>query len=127
REGNTIALKLYGRLGTGDIPYEELTKIGGTNALRGYIVGQYRDRSGVYLISEWRHMFLKANEELGKHGIAVWLGSGSIANDLDAIDEWIPNLGVGYRFEVQPRMNLRIDFGIGRESSGLYFNFTEAF
>ena len=127
REGNTIALKLYGRVGTGDIPYEELTRIGGTNALRGYIDGQYRDRSGVYLISEWRHMFLKSNEELSKHGIAVWLGSGSIANDLDGINEWIPNLGVGYRFEVQPRMNLRIDFGIGRESSGLYFNFTEAF
>ena len=127
REGNTLALKLYGRVGKGDIPYEELTRIGGTNALRGYIDGQYRDRSGVYLISEWRHMFLKSNEDLSKHGIAVWLGSGSIANDLDAIDEWIPNLGVGYRFEVQPRMNLRIDFGIGRESSGLYFNFTEAF
>lgn len=127
REGNTIAVKLYGRLGTGDIPYEELTKIGGTNALRGYIDGQYRDRSGVYLISEWRHMFLKSSKELSKHGIAVWLGSGSIADDLDSINEWIPNLGVGYRFEVQPRMNLRIDFGIGRESSGLYFNFTEAF
>lgn len=127
RPGNTLALKLYGRVGTGDIPYEELTRIGGTSALRGYIDGQYRDRSGVYLISEWRHMFLKTDGELSKHGIAVWLGSGSIANDLDSISEWIPNLGVGYRFEVQPRMNLRIDFGIGRESSGLYFNFTEAF
>ncbi|MUP45639.1 hypothetical protein E0K83_07755 [Gramella sp. BOM4] len=127
REGNTLALKLYGRVGTGDVPYEELSRIGGTNALRGYIDGQYRDKTGVYLISEWRHMFLKSNQELSKHGIAVWLGSGSIANDLDGISEWIPNLGVGYRFEVQPRMNLRIDFGIGRESSGLYFNFTEAF
>ena len=127
REGNTLALKLYGRVGTGDIPYEELTRLGGTNALRGYIDGQYRDRSGVYLLSEWRHMFLKSDQTLSKHGIAAWLGSGSIADDLSAVEEWIPNLGIGYRFEVQPRMNLRIDFGIGRESSGLYFNFTEAF
>jgi len=127
REGNVLALKLYGRLGGGDIPYEELTKLGGPNSLRGYIEGQYRDRTGVYFLSEWRHMFLKSTGELSPHGVAVWLGSGSIADNRSEIDEWIPNLGVGYRLEVQPRMNVRIDFGIGRESSGLYFNFTEAF
>lgn len=127
REGNVLAAKLYARIGSGDIPYEELTKLGGANALRGYIEGQYRDRTGVYLLTEWRHTFLETDGGLSKHGMTVWLGSGSIANDPGQINEWVPNLGVGYRFEVQPRMNVRIDFGLGRESSGLYFNFTEAF
>jgi len=34
---------------------------------------------------------------------------------------------VGYRFEIQPRSNVRVDFGFGERSSGVYFNFTEAF
>jgi hypothetical protein len=34
---------------------------------------------------------------------------------------------IGYRLTVQPRMNLRLDYGFGRESSGFYFNFNEAF
>ncbi len=127
REGNVIAVKLYTRFGFGDVPYEELTRIGGGDALRGYLSGKYRDKAGVYLLTEWRHMFLKTSGDMSNHGIAVWLGSGSIANELSQVTEWVPNLGVGYRWQVQPRMNLRIDFGIGRESSGLYFNFGEAF
>ena len=43
------------------------------------------------------------------------------------LNNWLPNTGVGYRLELQPRMNLRIDFGIGKNSSELYFNMTEAF
>ena len=39
--------------------------------------------------------------------------------------------GVGYRFEVQPRMNLRLDVGFAKELDGwqpaIYFNFNEAF
>ncbi|OMP31677.1 BamA/TamA family outer membrane protein [Mangrovimonas sp. DI 80] len=127
RPGNTIALKLYGRFGSGDIPYEELTKLGGGDGLRGYIEGHYRDRTGLYFLAEWRHMFLKNDGNMSKHGVVTWLGSGTIAYNPNSIEEWIPNFGIGYRFEVQPRMNVRIDFGIGRESSGLYFNFTEAF
>jgi len=42
-------------------------------------------------------------------------------------NHWMPNFGVGYRFEVQPRMNVRFDFGVGRDNFGFYFNFTEAF
>jgi len=40
---------------------------------------------------------------------------------------WIPNIGAGYRFEVQNRMNLRIDHGIGKDSQAVYFSFNEAF
>jgi hypothetical protein len=39
----------------------------------------------------------------------------------------LPDFGLGYRFEVQPRMNLRIDFGFGPDAFGVYFDFTEAF
>ncbi|WP_194768809.1 BamA/TamA family outer membrane protein [Tamlana sp. I1] len=127
RPGNILAFKLYGRITDGDVPYQELTALGGTNALRGYIIGQYRDKTGMYLVSEWRHTFLKKNQTLSKHGMTLWSGLGTIAPSVSEINQFIPNAGVGYRYEVQPRMNVRIDFGVGRKSTGLYFNFTEAF
>jgi hypothetical protein len=64
-----------------------------------------------------------------------WGGVGSIGADVPSFDNWLPNWGVGYRFEVQPRMSVRADVGFGREflESGnvyvpsVYFSFTEAF
>ncbi len=34
---------------------------------------------------------------------------------------WLPSAGVGYRFEFKPRVNVRLDYGIGNGSSGFYF------
>ena len=68
--------------------------------------------------------------KISKHGAVAWVGTGTVW-DFDNVDsqnmEWLPNFGVGYRLELQPRMNLRLDVGIGQESSGIYFNFNESF
>lgn len=42
-------------------------------------------------------------------------------------DRWLPSAGVGYRFEFKPRVNVRLDYGIGKGSSGFYFQVGEAF
>jgi outer membrane protein assembly factor BamA len=39
----------------------------------------------------------------------------------------LPTIGAGYRFEVKPDMNLRLDLGLGKESVGFYFQVAEAF
>ena len=41
----------------------------------------------------------------------------------------LPNFGVGLRIEVQPRMNVRLDFGRNtvNKQNLFYFNMTEAF
>jgi hypothetical protein len=95
--------------------------------LRGYRWGQYRDQSMVYFLAEYRHMFLKANGEVGNHGFVLWTGAGSIGKTAKDFYGWLPNFGIGYRLQVQPRMNLRIDFGFGTNSTGFYFNFNEAY
>lgn len=45
------------------------------------------------------------------------------------IEGVLPNAGVGLRIEVQPRMNVRLDFGrnFANDQSLFYFNMTEAF
>ncbi len=127
RPGKTFALQFKTRVGIGDIPYGEMSQLGTPFDLRGYTWGRYRDKSMIFMLGEYRHMFEKASGELSKHGMVAWMGTGSIAPEPSMFADWLPNFGFGYRFEVQPRMNLRIDIGMGRETSGFYFNFNEAF
>ena len=69
--------------------------------------------------------------QLRPHGLVGWLGTGSVAPRARDFMGWLPNFGVGYRYEVQPRMNLRLDVGFAEEQEGwqpsIYFNFNEAF
>jgi hypothetical protein len=127
RPGNTLAFQFKGRFTTGDVPYGEMSQLGTPFDLRGYTWGRYRHESIMFLIPEYRHTFLKQDGELSKHGAVLWAGAGTLGDAVTNIDGWLPNLGVGYRFEVQPRMNVRFDIGFGKESMGFYFNFCEAF
>ncbi len=132
RSGQVIAWQMKSRLTFGDVPYGEMSQIGTPMDMRGYTWGRYRDKSMFYFLAEYRHKFIKEDGTMSKSGIVGWIGSATVF-DLERSSEyndqalWLPNYGLGYRFEVQPRMNVRFDFGIGRETSGFYFNFNEAF
>jgi hypothetical protein len=127
RPGKILAFQAKTRIGVGDIPYGEMSQLGTPFDLRGYTWGRYRDKSMIFFMGEYRHMFEKSTGGLSNHGMIAWMGTGSIAADPSGFENWLPNFGFGYRFEVQPRMNLRVDVGIGKETSGFYFNFNEAF
>ncbi len=126
KPGQTLAWQARGRFAIGDVPYGEMSQLGTPFDLRGYRWGQYRDKEMLFGIAEYRHTFYKKDGEKSKHGAVLWAGTGSVASDLE-FQYWLPNVGLGYRLEVQPRMNLRLDMGFGKESRGFYFNFTEAF
>jgi len=127
KDGRTIALQLKGRFGFGDVPYGEMSQPGTPFDLRGYIWGQYRDESMVIFLSEYRHQFYKKDGNLSAHGLVGWVGVGSLGDRVRNFEDWLPCVGIGYRIQVQPRMNVRFDFGIGKESNGFYLNFNEAF
>jgi len=125
-----FAWQVKGRFSMGDIPYGEMSQLGTPWDLRGYYWGRYRDKDMAFFLGEYRHTFKKRSGKPSKHGFVLWAAGGKIFNTLKGINKnnkWLPNIGVGYRLEIQPRMNLRLDFGIGRESNGIYFNFNEAF
>ncbi len=126
KPGQILALQLKGRFAMDNVPYGEMSQLGTPFDLRGYLWGQYRDKCMLFGIAEYRHSFYKANGERSKHEAAGWIGAGSIAPDM-AFKNWLPNCGIGYRYEVQPRMALRLDLGIGMQNIGFYFNFNEAY
>ena len=132
REGSTLAWQVKTRLSHGDVPWTELSMIGTPFDLRGYTWGQYRDYSSLFVLAEYRYMLPRKKpngrgDMYGPFGFVVWTGTGSIASDYGEFKNWIPNAGVGLRFEIQKRMNLRIDYGLGVNSSAFYISFNEAF
>jgi outer membrane protein assembly factor BamA len=139
RKGKTLAWTARGRWGTGSVPWAELSQLGGGSDVRGYRQGRYRDKIMAYWIVEYRHQFTNDKRESGlsRHGYVLFSSVGTVANETTDFGKLqvLPGWGAGYRFEVQPRMNVRVDLAFGREflESGnkfipsVYFNFTEAF
>jgi hypothetical protein len=130
REGSTLVWQVKGRFAIGNVPYGETSQLGTPFDLRGYTWGRYRDKQMIFLLTEYRYKFRKKNKELSKHGVVTWVGTGTIFNKQSIQDKshkWLPNVGLGYRFEVQDRLNVRLDYGFGRQTSGFYFSFNQAF
>lgn len=75
-----------------------------------------------------------AQVELRQHiwwrlGFAAWAGTGTVFPSFSAFSTSaiLPNYGLGLRFEFKHRMNIRIDYGFGKGTSGLVVQFAEAF
>lgn len=123
RERDVLAFDLYGHFSWGDVPWNMLAILGENNRMRGYFMGQYRDRNMMATQVEYRWHIA------GRHGMVFWGGAGAIApkpGDLFSA-RWLPTAGVGYRFEFKPRVNVRFDVGFGRQTHGVYFQINEAF
>ncbi len=122
------------QIGFNNIPFTELPTFGSPFDLRGYFVGQYRDKSMAYGIVEYRQMFgteedLKRGRFLSKLGFVTWVGTGTIGNTPAKWTKWKLNYGVGLRVQMQPRKNFRLDVGKAQGVKGVqvYMNMTEAF
>lgn len=118
-----LAWELNGDFSRGDVPWNMLPLLGDNHRMRGYYEGRYRDRNVVSGQAELRRRLT------WRHGIVGWLGAGTMAPSLHETGHrhWLPSAGIGYRFEFSPRMNVRLDYGVGRGSSGFYFQTGEAF
>ncbi|MCL9774743.1 BamA/TamA family outer membrane protein [Vibrio methylphosphonaticus] len=128
QEGRVIALLSQYQQAFGDVPYYDMPELGGANSMRGYYQGQYRDRVTAEVTAEYRHTFRRHGGGLSAHGMTLWSGVGAIGNSAEDLSgHAILSYGVGYRYELQPRMNIRLDLGMGKHGSAFYFNFTEAF
>lgn len=130
RVGNTLAWNVHLATVRGDTPWSELPGIGSAYDLRGYYAGRFRDFRVNWALLEYRYMLPTNNpeREFSRSGVVAWVGTGFLGDAGYRQSNVLPNAGVGYRFEVQPRMNARLDFGFGAQGSqGFYISFLEAF
>lgn len=119
----TIAMQVHSRLTYGNTPWGLLSTLGGSDNMRGYFEGRYRDKSEIDLCVELRQHVWHRN------GVVVWAGAGTIFPKFSAL-RWrqvLPNYGIGYRWEFKKRVNVRLDLGFGRHQTGFIFSINEAF
>lgn len=123
-KGAVFAFDLYGELQYGDVPWTMKSKLGGSYRMRGYYEGRYRDDNSLSLQTEYRQKIYN------RHGIAVWAGCGTVWGKQVPFS-WkhiLPNYGIGYRWEFKNRMNVRLDYGFGKNGqSSFLFSINEAF
>ena len=117
-----------------NIPLNKYVLSGTPFDLRGYYMGQYRDKSSHIALVEYRQMFNTDQSNWLKRiihhlGFVAWGGAGFMGPNPGKIEGVLPNAGLGLRIEVQPRMNVRLDFGRNfiNKQNLFYFNMTEAF
>ncbi|MCU4154651.1 BamA/TamA family outer membrane protein [Carboxylicivirga sp. A043] len=133
RERRTLAWQFKSRFTfSGSTPWTDKSMLGGLENMRGYTMGRFRDDNMMFTTVEYRHMFKrktlnKKNNYNSRFGYVVWLGTGSVASTIETFTHWLPNGGVGLRAELQPRMNIRVDYGIAKGENGVYITFAEVF
>ena len=118
----------------GTVPLNRYSLSGSPFDLRGYYWGQYRDKSSHMVIAEYRQMINTdrttwVKRMLNRLGFTAWAGCGFMWPQPFRIEGVLPNAGLGIRIEVQPRMNVRLDYGRNfiNGQNLFYFNMTEAF
>lgn len=133
RERRTLAWQVKSRFTfSGETPWTDKSMLGGLDNMRGYTMGRFRDDYMLFATAEYRHMFQrkklnKKGNYNSRFGYVAWLGGGSVAPTYNKMTNWLPNAGLGLRAELQPRMNIRIDYGIARGEKGIYITFSEVF
>jgi hypothetical protein len=122
---HVVAVQGAGEFINGSAPFQSLAKFGGQNLLRGYFDGRYRDKNAVLLQAEYRLPVWR------RFGVVGFAGVAQVADRIStlAIDRFWFAGGFGLRFAWSPeeRINLRLDYGAGSNSSGVYITMTEAF
>ncbi|MCZ6677508.1 MAG: BamA/TamA family outer membrane protein [Candidatus Poribacteria bacterium] len=123
---HTLAFQANMNFTDGDVPFRDLSQLGGGNLLRGYLLGRFRDRHLLIFQMEYRVMPVWR-----RVGIVGFLGFGQVADTPDnfKLNDFKYSIGWGFRYQInrEEGINLKIDVGYGKGSSGLYIGIGEAF
>lgn len=122
---NIIAGQIYYDGTSGDVPFFKLPALGGSQRMRGYFLGRYRDESFFTWQIEYRKIIW------WRIGVVAFFGMGDVAKHFSEFDitKFKYSYGVGLRFvfDELENLNVRMDLGFGKNTSGIYFSLEEAF
>lgn len=123
-KGSVLAFDLYGQFNGDNAPWTLREELGsGMSRMRGYYAGRYIDNNQLAVQLELRqHIY-------GRIGCVAWGGGGTVFPSFGKL-RWkniLPNYGLGIRLEFKHKVNIRIDYGFGKDTGGFVFQFAEAF
>lgn len=117
-----MAYEAHSRLSYGDVSWNKMSLVGGSYRMRGYYLGQYRDKNILEGQVELRQRVWK------RFGLVAWVGTANVwGQESFQSDHFLINYGAGFRWEFKKRINIRIDWGKTKRDSNICFNVNEAF
>jgi hypothetical protein len=109
----------------GDVPFQAMPRMGGSNMMRGFVPNRFRDRALLAAQAEYRTPFVW---RLGAVGFA---GAGTVAPGVGDLFAAAPyaSYGAGVRFAARrgERLQLRADYAFTGRSRQLYLGVGDAF
>lgn len=125
RPTDTIAFALVTRGTAGDLPFFSLPSLGGSDTLRGYIEGRFRDRASWHLAGEYRFWVLPRGFRIPftkalrveRVGLALFAETGSVDDDWWGLftSKVRASGGVGLRLTLERSAPFRVDVGFSSE------------
>src|SRR5690606_6453168 len=110
---------------SGDVPFEEMGMVGGEIIMRGYLEGRYRDKNSIQAQLEYRRLIS------GRFAAVAFGAVGTVMPRLRDLKtdstKWTLGAGLRYNINKADPTYIRVDYGFGKETSGLYVTFGEAF
>jgi hypothetical protein len=120
-----LAFQLYGEFTSGEVPFFRLPALGGHERMRGYFRGRYRDYTSFAAQAEFR------SELFWRIGAVAFVGAGEVAPTAWKLSlpgfHYSAGLGLRYLVDVEAKLHVRADYGIGEGSYGIYLTVEEAF
>lgn len=118
-----LAAELRGECNSEGTPWTFMARMGGNERMRGYYEGRYTDLNLFTFQVELRQRIWR------RIGCVVWGGAGNLFHSFDTFSwsETLPNYGLGLRWEFKKRVNIRIDYGFGKDTRGFVLQINEAF
>lgn len=128
---NTVfAAQLFGQFISGNVPFNQLSLMGGESLMRGYYTGRYRDKNQIASQAEIRFLPLPLGFT-DRLGAALFAGAGQVFPDSGGfrLNNTVWSAGGGIRFLLFPKKDIytRLDLAFTREGTGVYFFIGEAF
>lgn len=125
-KNQVLALQVQGDFNIGQVPLRSLAYLGGSNMMRGYYAGRFRDNNAGAVQAEYRvPLFWR----LGAVGFADMGNVGPVISDVN-LRHFKYSYGGGLRVGLNrmEKLNLRLDYGLAKGgSNGFYLQLGEAF
>jgi hypothetical protein len=129
-KSNVLAWQAIGQFYSGNVPFNQLSLLGGDSMMRGYYLGRFRDKNQVATQLEFRMLPLPLGFSK-RIGAAVFAGAGTVFPNFSkaAINKVVWSAGGGLRFLLFPKKDIytRFDVAFTEEGSGFYLFIGEAF
>lgn len=118
-----LAADLYAEFNSTGTPWPMLARLGDNQRMRGYYLGRFTDNNMITLQVELRQRIWR------RIGGVIWGGAGNVFPSLPEFDwgKTLPNYGIGLRWELKKRVNVRLDYGFGKKTNSFLLNINEAF